>query len=189
MKKIFCGNDLDRMPDVAFKLMAMMFKLFYVFKSVDKYMDEFGIQPGNTVVDYGCGPGQYIKHASELAGKTGIVYAVDIHELAIASVENIVKKHNLKNVETILTDGITLKIGDDSADLIYAIDMFHMVKEPEIFLKEINRIIKKNGILIIEDGHQTRISSKEKILQSGWWEIIEEKKKYLKCYPVKNAAA
>ena len=189
MKKILFGNDLNRMPDIAFKIMDLTFKIYYLFKSVDKYMDEFGIKTGNTVVDYGCGPGHYIKHASELAGDSGTVYAVDIHELAILSVEKLKKKYSLNNVTAIQTDGITVGIKDNAADLIYAIDMFHMVKEPNIFLKEINRIIKKSGVLIIEDGHQSRESAKEKIIQSGWWEIIEEKKKFLKCSPNKNAAA
>jgi ubiquinone/menaquinone biosynthesis C-methylase UbiE len=189
MKKILFGNEVDKMPNFAFKIMDLMFKVYYFFISVDKYINEFGIKKGNTVVDYGCGPGQYIKRASELAGDSGLVYAVDIHELAILSVEKLIKKYSLNNVTAIQTDGLTVGIADNVVDLLYALDMFHMVKDPNSFLKEINRIIKKDCILIIEDGHQSRELSKEKIIQSGWWEIIEENSKYLKCIPIKNTAA
>jgi ubiquinone/menaquinone biosynthesis C-methylase UbiE len=105
--------------------------------------------------------------------------------MAIVSVEKLIKKYNLLNVKTILTDGKSTPIADDTADLIYALDMFHMVIETDSFLKELCRITKRDGILIIEDGHQPRSASKEKILRSAAWKIIDEKKKYLKCTPVK----
>jgi ubiquinone/menaquinone biosynthesis C-methylase UbiE len=189
MKKLLLGNDMDRMPDFGFRMMSFLFRILYFFKPVNSYVDEFGIKKGHTVVDYGCGPGGYLRRASELAGDSGTVYAVDIHELAIASVEKIKKKFSLKNVTAVQTDGKTVGIPDNTADLIYALDMFHMVKDPNAFLKELNRIIKKEGMLIIEDGHQPREISKEKIISSGWWEIIEENKKFMKCFPVKNSAA
>lgn len=63
--------------------------------------------------------------------------------------------------------------------------MFHMIKNPTCFLKELNRLIKKDGVLIIEDGHQTRKKSKKKIIDSQIWQVIEETKRYLKCKPLK----
>jgi len=77
---------------------------------------------------------------------------------------------------------------DEAADLIYALDMFHMVKDTGSFLKELNRISRKDGILIIEDGHQPRALSKEKIINSGYWEITGEEKRFLKCTPAKPIA-
>jgi len=173
------------MPDFAFSMMKVLFKVFYFFKPAVKYLKKFGIKPGSTVIDYGCGPGACIKAASDLVGERGIVYAADVHEMAIASVEKLIKRLNLLNVKTILTDGKSSPIPNDTADLIYALDMFHMVKETNIFLKELCRITKKDGILIIEDGHQPRSVSREKIQRSDAWKIIEENKKYLKCSPIK----
>jgi ubiquinone/menaquinone biosynthesis C-methylase UbiE len=112
---------------------------------------------------------------------------VDIHELAISSVNKLIEKYGLKNVVAIQTDGRSVDINDDAADLVYALDMFHMVKDPNEFLRELNRITKKNGVLIIEDGHQSRARAKQKILLSEDWAIIEENKQYLKCRPIKVA--
>jgi ubiquinone/menaquinone biosynthesis C-methylase UbiE len=186
MKKVLFGNEVERMPDFAFRMMKLLFIIYYFLKPAKKYLKKFGIIPGSTVIDYGCGTGACIKDASSIVGGKGIVYAVDVHEMAIASVEKLVKKHNLTNVKPVLADGKKSEIPDGTADLIYALDMFHMVKETDLFLKELCRITKQNGILIIEDGHQPRSASKEKILRSGFWRIIKEERKFLKCSPVKE---
>lgn len=186
MKKILFGNEIEKMPDSAFRLMKMFFNIYYFFKPPLKYLEKFGIKPGQTVIDYGCGPGAFIKDASQLVGKDGTVYAVDIHEMAISSVENLISKFNLTNIKPILTDGKRSEIADETADLIYALDMFHMVKDTDSFLNELNRIIKEDGYLILEDGHQPRAVSKEKILRSGFWKIAGEEKRFLMCMPVKQ---
>ena len=181
------SRKTDRMPDVFFKIMAWIFKVSDFFKDAGNKVGTIGIKPGFTVVDWGCGPGRHIRTASELVGEDGLVYAVDIHELAISAVNRIIDKYGLQNVIPVLTDGRSVDINDDTAELVYALDMFHMVNDPNEFLRELNRITKKNGFLIIEDGHQSRAKSKQKILLSGDWTIIEENKQHLKCRPIKVA--
>jgi ubiquinone/menaquinone biosynthesis C-methylase UbiE len=185
MKKIFCGNDMDRMPDWAFKAMAFMFSVTDLFISSSGKLDPFQIRHGQTVVDYGCGTGRYLKQASQLAGEQGTVYAVDIHELAIESAARLIRKYDLKNVSPVLASANAVGIPSGTADIVYALDMFHMVSDPNGFLKELCRIIKPGGVLYLEDGHQPRSTSKEKVNQSGCWEILEETRRYLKCSPKK----
>jgi ubiquinone/menaquinone biosynthesis C-methylase UbiE len=181
MKKSLCGNDMDRMPGWSFRIMAALFKISGPFRPPDKRLDPFDIRKGQTIVDYGCGTGRYLKVASQKVGDTGTVYAVDIHELAIASAGRIVKKFGLNNIVLVPTDGKTVGIPSASADIIYALDMFHMVSDPTGFLIELRRITKPGGILYIEDGHQPRRLSKEKIAASERWKIEEETKGYMKC--------
>jgi ubiquinone/menaquinone biosynthesis C-methylase UbiE len=184
MKQILFGNEVEKMPDFAFRMMKLLFIIYYFFKPAKEKLKKFGIKQGSTIIDYGCGTGACIKDASLMVGEKGTVYAVDIHEMAISSVEKLIKKYNLTNVNTVLTDGKKSEIQDGVADLIYALDMFHMVKDTDVFLKELCRMTKKDGILIIEDGHQARSAAKEKILKSGSWKIVEEAKEFLKCSPI-----
>ena len=179
-----CGNEMDRMPDWAFRMMAFMFNIADTFKSPDRRLDAFNIQKGQTVVDWGCGTGRYLKQASELVGDKGTVYAADIHQLAVKAAANITRKYNLKNVHPILTDGKSVKIPRHIAEVVYALDMFHMVKDTNGFLKELCRITKPDGILYLEDGHQPRANAKKKVNNSGCWEIIAETKAYMKCKPI-----
>lgn len=185
MKNILFGNEVERMPDSVFWIMKQLFKLFYLIKPVDKYIIRFGIKNGDTVVDYGCGPGAFLKSASILTGETGMVYAVDLHEMAISSVNKLIEKDKLKNVKPILAIGNSVSIPDNAADIVYAIDMFHMVRDSDSFLKELCRITKNGGKLIIEDGHQPRTLSREKITGSGSWKITSENKRFIECLPIK----
>lgn len=184
MKNRLYGNEIDRMPDFTFRLMKVLFAVYYFFRPAGKYLSKFGIKPGFTVVDYGCGTGAFIKDTSAIVGDAGIVYAVDIHELAIATVRKLITKFNLTNVRPVLIEGGKTSIADESVDLIFALDMFHMVSDTVSFLEELNRITKNNGILIIEDGHQPRSLTKEKLLKSGYWVILNEEKRFLRCTPV-----
>jgi len=183
MKKVLFGNDMDRMPDWAFRTMAFMFDVTDFFKSSEKKLDQFGIRKGQKVIDYGSGTGRYLKKASELVGEKGLVFAIDIHELAIKSAFSVIEKYNLKNVKPIYSNGKTVDIPPLTADIIYALDMFHMVKDTNGFLIELNRMMKAGGTLFLEDGHQPRASTRNKILDSGCWDIIAENKKFLTCSP------
>ena len=143
--KYLTGNDMDRIPNIAFRGMAFMFVLRDFFVSVDKRIEAFGIKKGNTIIDYGCGTGSYLKKATELVGEQGMVYAVDVHPLSMKKVQKRIDKLNLKNVIPVLSGVIPCNIDDHVANVIYALDMFHMVSDPDQFLKELHRLIKKRS--------------------------------------------
>lgn len=175
-------RETERMSDSSFRMMSLFFKIVdFTFPYINKRIKNFGIIKGMTIVDYGCGPGRYSTRFSELVGETGKVYALDIHDLAIDAVKQKVKKNGIRNIEAILVKGYDSTLSDNVADVVCAIDMFFTIKKPSEFLAELKRIIKKDGILIIDDGHQPRSVTKNKIADSGLWEILEETKDHLKC--------
>lgn len=182
-KRLF-GYEKERIGNISFKVMGWFLALRDIFTPVNKKMESFGIKEGYRVVDYGCGIGSYIQKASELVGRRGTVYAVDIHELSIKAVEEKKKKYGLTNVITILVSNYPMNIGDNSIDLIYAMDMFHMVKDTQSFLLELKRVIVPNGLLLIERGHQPRIVARRKIEDSNCWEVINETKDIFRCRPI-----
>jgi len=184
LKKIFCSENREKMSNMGFKIMAFMFRLKDVYSPVDKRVKTFNIKKGMMVIDYGCGPGRYLKGISEAVGSKGRVYAADIHELAIESVKKKIKRDHLDNVEPVLVNGSSSIIKDHIADMICVLDMFHMIKEPISFLKELHRLLKKDGFLIIDDGHQPRVETKTKISNSKIWNTVEEAKDHLKCVPL-----
>ena len=181
MKQGLLGKRMDRMPNYAFKIMAAIFWVRDRLVSVGSLLDNFGIQPGQTVVDYGCGPGSYITKVSELVGKSGRVMAVDVQELAIESINRRIRKEHLKNVTGHVAVNGKCPLPDQTADVIYALDMFHMVGDPIAFLHELQRILKPGGRLFIDNGHQSRQEARDKIKASGIWKIVEENQRYMIC--------
>ena len=118
MRLTISGKGVDRMPGFAFRMMKVIFDVRDRFVSVSSLLDEFNIEPGQTVVDYGCGPGSYIKRASELAGPRGRVFALDIHELAVQAVTKRAMKERLPNVTAVITDRNKCSLADETADVI-----------------------------------------------------------------------
>jgi len=174
----------EKMPNASFRIMTLIFQVIdFFYPYIRKRVRKFGIKEGMSIVDYGCGPGRYTTKFAELVGKRGKVYALDIHELAIDAVKKKMEKYNLRNIEPVLLDGYDSMLPDDTADMVCAIDMFWIIKRPTEFLKELRRIIKQDGILVVDDGHQRRSVTKKKILNSGIWDIAEETRDHLKCKP------
>jgi ubiquinone/menaquinone biosynthesis C-methylase UbiE len=183
-KKVFCGSEMDRMPAWAFRVMSFMFQISDRVKSPAGKLDPFHIKKGQTVIDWGSGTGRFLRQASDLVGDEGTVYAVDIHELAVNAAGKQAEKYRLKNVKPVLTDGRSVEIPSHSVDIIYALDMFHMVSQPEVFLRELHRLLKPDGTLFLEDGHQPRAGTKEKVRQSGKWDIVSESDDFICCRPI-----
>ena len=171
----------DRVSDFSFRAMTWTFRVADFFFPKHDRLAAFAIRPDSTVVDYGCGPGRHIAEASRRVGPQGKVYAVDVHELAIAAVRKVIDKHNLTNVIPVLAKGYNSGLPDHVADLIYALDMFHGVKDPAALLAELRRIVKPSGALILEDGHQSREKTRVKIAHSSLWRIASEEKTYVTC--------
>lgn len=172
----------EKMPDFSFSMMALIFKIVdFFYPYVKKRSRIFGIERGMTVVDYGCGPGRYTIEFTAIVGDEGKVYAVDIHQMAIEAVKKRTAKLNLSNVEPVLVDGYSSNVPDGAADVICSIDMFWIIKRPAEFLGELKRILKQDGTLVVDDGHQPRSETKKKILDSGLWDITEETRDHLKC--------
>ena len=119
-----------------------------------KILEESGLTLGDYVLDYGCGPGGYIADAADIVGELGKVYALDIHPLAVARVQNLAAKRGLSNVETIRSDCRT-GLPHESLDVVLMYDVFHMLDKPPAVLAEVHRILKPDGLLSFSDHHMS----------------------------------
>lgn len=172
----------ESLSDQSFKLMHLIMKILdWVHPYVEKRVKTFGIREGMTVIDYGCGPGRYTIPIAQIVGEQGKVIAVDLVKIAEEEIQKKTQKYDLRNIQFKLAQGYDSKVESGAADMVIALDMFFMVENPTEFLRELSRISKKDGILVIDDGHQSRIKTKKKIAESGLWEIVEERKDHLKC--------
>ena len=187
--KKMSGYEVEHMPNIPFRLMSFVLAIRDIVFPVGKRFDQFGIDKGFIVVDFGCGPGSYVEQASKLVGDGGKVYAVDVHPLAIKAIKEKAKKKGLENVVPVLSTGYPVDIASHSVDVIYALDMFHHIKDSKGFLKELHRLLKPRGTLFIESGHQRLDNAKQKIVKSGCWVITEVKRNMFKCTPKEREIA
>ncbi len=166
------------MSESNFKFMVNHFKNRDSKYPPSKKIEKTSIKNGSIVLDYGCGPGSYTIAAAEIVGNTGKVYAADIHPLAIKEVEKSAKEKGLKNIETILTDCDT-NLEDNCIDNILLLDIYHDLSDPLSILKELHRVLKKDGFLSVDDHHFNEDEIKSKITNSKFFEFFERKKELL----------
>lgn len=140
------------MSNVVYRLMALALACSYLFMNAKKQLLKSGVKEGQTVLDFGCGPGFYAIPAAEMVGDKGKVYALDIHPLAVQSVQKKAKKKGLPNIATILSDKDT-GLPDKSVDVSLVYDAIYMIKDREPLIRELHRVTKPNGILSITAEH------------------------------------
>ena len=158
------------MSNFHFKFMSFGYKFRDFFLPRKNVLKEVGIKPGFHVLDYGCGPGGYIIAAAQLAGKSGKVYALDIHPLTIKGVQNIVSKKKLTNVETICSDCKT-GLPDNSVDVVLLYDTLHDLGDPNGVLEELHRVLKPKGILSFSDHHMQENEIVSKVTSRGLFRL------------------
>ncbi len=158
------------MSNFDFRFMSFGYKFRDFLLPRKKVLEEVGIKPRFYVLDYGCGPGGYIIPLAELVGKSGKIYALDIHHLAIKMVQNIASKKKLVNMETIHSDCKT-RLPDNSVDAVLLYDTFHNLSDSNGVLKELHRVLKPDGILSFSDHHMKEDEIVSKVTNGGLFRL------------------
>jgi ubiquinone/menaquinone biosynthesis C-methylase UbiE len=161
-----------------FRLMSLTYKFRDFIKPRMSVLEEAGIKPGFHVLDYGCGPGSYIAPLAELVGKSGKIYALDIHPLAIRTVQKLASRKGLDNVETILSDCKT-GLPPNSLDMVMLYDILHDLDAANGVLTELNRVLKLEGILSLSDHHMKEAEIVSRVTAGGLFKLsIKGKRTY-----------
>jgi ubiquinone/menaquinone biosynthesis C-methylase UbiE len=136
---------------VHFKMMSLVHETLYgLFRDPYKALDAAGLEPGQKVLEVGCGPGFFTIPAARIVGEKGNVCALDISSLAVERVQQKIEKEGATNVETVLADAVQTGLPDQSFDLIFVFGLARPVGDLDSILVELHRLLKPAGILAIE---------------------------------------
>ena len=134
-----------------FKMMSLVHETLYgLFRDPYQALDAAGLEPGQKVLEVGCGPGFFTIPASRIVGEKGSVCALDISPLAVERVRQKIEKEGATNVETVLADAAQTGLPAESFDLIFVFGIAHSIGDMESILIELHRLLKPAGILSIE---------------------------------------
>ena len=171
----------NKMSDTAFWFMAnMAMPLRDLFMPPVSMFNEIEILSGQKILDFGCGPGTFTLMAAQKAGPKGIVYAVDIHPLALKITEKRARKKGLANIEYLLTD-CHIPLSANSLDAVIFIDVFHLIDNQKEVLNEISRVLKPGEKLFFSDHHMKPPQIYDKLNEDGLFKI-EKAVKYIYCF-------
>lgn len=108
-------------------------------------LDRVGIQPGETVLELGPGPGAFTVDAARRVGVQGKLIVVDIQPEMITQVESRVRQAGLNNVEMHVASAYELPIEDASVERAFLITVLPEIPDPVCGLREIHRVLKPGG--------------------------------------------
>ena len=158
MKKIFFKK---RIPEPEFmniaeqkefeKISLINYKKWTI-PLIDDLLNQFKIKDFKNknlkILDLACGPGLISKNLSSIFPKSEII-GIDISKYSI----KLAKKNcrGIKNVKFIIGSAQNIPFPNDYFDIIICKDSLHHFQNALKSIKEMYRVVKKNGIIYIQD--------------------------------------
>lgn len=106
-------------------------------------------QPGERILDIGCGPGFYCTELAEKVGPSGSIVGVDDSASMLALAQR--RCAELGNVELLEGEATAVPVADASFDAAISVQVQEYVPDIAASLAEIRRVLKPGGRVLIWD--------------------------------------
>ncbi len=118
-----------------------------------QFLRDCGLERDMQVADVGCGPGFFTIPASNIVGRGGLVYAIDVQEEMIRMLK---RRTRRKNIVPIVSQEHRIPLDARSVDFALLAYVLHEAEDKGRFLKEVKRIMKKGACLVVLDWKKKR---------------------------------
>jgi SAM-dependent methyltransferase len=122
-----------------------------LYAKPDQVMDALGVADGSVVAEVGAGGGWFTVRLAKRVGPQGLVYAEDIQEQMIESIERRMQRENLHNVRTVLGKPDDARLPDDALDAVLIVETYYEFEKPVALLRNVKDSLKPNGRLAVVD--------------------------------------
>jgi len=126
------------------------------------FLIDIGIEPNDSVIDFGCGKGNYTIPAARIVGEKGRVYAIDKNKESLDELIKRSEKMGLKNiVRTDVIEETKVPLPEESIDIVMLYDVIHLVGDRKKLLTEMHKVSKPNALLsVYPKHHQEKMNMK-----------------------------
>jgi SAM-dependent methyltransferase len=109
------------------------------------------VEPGEVVLDLGCGAGTDLLIAAQMTGPTGRVIGVDMTASMLATARASADAMGLENVELHESLIESLPLDEASVDVVISNGVIDLVPDKDAVLDEIDRVLRPGGRLQLAD--------------------------------------
>ena len=119
----------------------------------DIILGPVGVEAGETVVDFGCGPGFVASQLARLVGPGGHVHAIDVNEAFVARARELAEASGRADRVTVHhCPDERLPLADGLADRAYAKNVLEYVPDVDAVLGELHRVLRPGGAMVASDS-------------------------------------
>lgn len=122
------------------------------FISPAKVLEDLGIRPGESVVDYASGAGHWSLAAAEIVGQTGSVLALEDDGDMLGLLLSRAATQNFTNIDTEEVDlvkGVSKKA--KPSDLVIVANVLHLIEDKDSFASKAAALVNDDGKLLVID--------------------------------------
>ena len=133
--------ELSRVPDASVESFAGVANHFMLGR----------LDPGQTVLDLGCGAGTDLLIAAQMVGADGRAIGIDMTPAMLDRARASAQEMGLANVEVHESLIETLPVDDASVDAVISNGVIDLIVDKEAVFDEIDRVLRPGGRLQIAD--------------------------------------
>jgi ubiquinone/menaquinone biosynthesis C-methylase UbiE len=115
----------------------------------EKIVKWMGVKQGMSLLEIGPGPGTFTFAAAKQVGEAGRVYAVDIQESIITSLNKKIDRQGITNIIAEQASANELPYPKDYFDRVYMVAVLGEIPDKQRALAEIKRVLKDDGYLAV----------------------------------------
>ncbi len=109
------------------------------------------LEPGQTVLEVGCGTGRNLRLLRQGVGPSGLVIGVDATAGMLAQAERVVARHGWSNVRLIRQDASQLEL-EEQVDVVYFSLSYSVMPERQPVLDRVWSTLRPGGRLVVMDA-------------------------------------
>lgn len=128
------------------------------WERTDRVLELLAIEPGMEVVDVGAGAGFFSFRISDLVGRNGTVYAVEINDLHLEYMRLMAAAEGMDNLIVVPTDGSFPALEDGSVDRVFLCAAYQALylsvrdDERTEWLEAASRALAPGGLLVVAEN-------------------------------------